>query len=139
MFSSRRGDIGDCTRCKLHKLGRKQIVFGVGNPTADLMFVGEAPGYEEDKQGLPFVGQSGQMLDRLLAPGYDLVTCFRIATLTTWVVVMLGLWPLHALASRVLVMENGRVAATGTHEELLATSDLYNDILSHDMSAEVSE
>jgi hypothetical protein len=46
-----RADLGDCTRCKLHTMGRKQIVFGVGNPDADLMFVGEAPGADEDIQG----------------------------------------------------------------------------------------
>jgi hypothetical protein len=46
-----REDIGDCTRCKLHEQGRKQIVFGVGNPDADLMFVGEGPGADEDEQG----------------------------------------------------------------------------------------
>src|SRR5262245_3637001 len=50
-----RTEIGDCTRCKLHRLGRRQIVFGVGNPDADLMFVGEAPGADEDVQGEPFV------------------------------------------------------------------------------------
>src|SRR4051812_5697488 len=50
-------DLGECTRCKLHTLGRRQIVFGVGNPNADLMFVGEAPGSEEDIQGVPFVGR----------------------------------------------------------------------------------
>ncbi|MFN0066687.1 MAG: uracil-DNA glycosylase family protein, partial [Limisphaerales bacterium] len=50
-----RTDIGDCTRCTLHA-GRNQIVFGVGNPEADLMFVGEAPGADEDMQGVPFVG-----------------------------------------------------------------------------------
>jgi DNA polymerase len=55
-----------CTRCKLADLGRTQVVFGMGNPSADLMFIGEAPGAEEDKQGLPFVGRSGQLLDRLL-------------------------------------------------------------------------
>ena len=57
-----RADIGDCTRCKLHKLGRRQVVFGVGNPAADLMFVGEAPGADEDIQGEPFVGRAGQLL-----------------------------------------------------------------------------
>src|SRR5688572_10971865 len=52
-----KADIGpDCSRCKLHTLGRKQVVFGVGNPNADLMFVGEAPGADEDLQGEPFVG-----------------------------------------------------------------------------------
>jgi uracil-DNA glycosylase family 4 len=61
-----RTDIGDCTRCKLHKLGRKQIVFGVGNPSADLMFVGEAPGRDEDEQGEPFVGRAGQLLTKII-------------------------------------------------------------------------
>jgi uracil-DNA glycosylase family 4 len=60
-------DIGDdCRRCKLHKLGRKQIVFGVGNPSADLMFVGEAPGADEDQQGIPFVGRAGQLLTKII-------------------------------------------------------------------------
>jgi uracil-DNA glycosylase family 4 len=54
-----------CTRCRLHQ-GRTQVVFGVGNPDADLMFVGEAPGFHEDQQGVPFVGQAGKLLDRLL-------------------------------------------------------------------------
>jgi uracil-DNA glycosylase family 4 len=61
-----REDLGDCTRCKLHKLGRKQIVFGVGNPRADLMFVGEGPGADEDEQGEPFVGRSGQLLNNMI-------------------------------------------------------------------------
>jgi DNA polymerase len=61
-----REDIGDCTRCKLHRLGRKQIVFGVGNPNADLMFVGEAPGGDEDIQGIPFVGRAGQLLTKII-------------------------------------------------------------------------
>jgi len=61
-----RADIGDCTRCKLCRLGRKQIVFGVGNPNADLMFVGEAPGRDEDLQGEPFVGRSGQKLTQII-------------------------------------------------------------------------
>jgi len=61
-----RADIGDCTRCKLHALGRKQIVFGVGNPNADLMFVGEAPGADEDIQGIPFVGRAGQLLTKII-------------------------------------------------------------------------
>jgi len=61
-----REDIGDCTRCKLHKQGRKQIVFGVGNPNADLMFIGEAPGADEDEQGEPFVGRSGQLLTNMI-------------------------------------------------------------------------
>jgi uracil-DNA glycosylase len=55
-----------CTRCRLHQ-GRTQVVFGDGDPGADLMFVGEAPGFHEDKQGKPFVGPSGQLLNRLLA------------------------------------------------------------------------
>jgi uracil-DNA glycosylase len=54
-----------CTRCRLAQT-RTQVVFGNGNPAADLMFVGEAPGFHEDKQGLPFVGQAGKLLDRLL-------------------------------------------------------------------------
>ena len=62
-----RGDLGeDCSRCKLHTLGRRQIVFGVGNPQADLMFVGEAPGADEDIQGEPFVGKAGQLLTKII-------------------------------------------------------------------------
>ena len=61
-----REDIGDCTRCKLHAQGRKQIVFGVGNPEADLMFVGEGPGADEDEQGEPFVGRAGQLLNKMI-------------------------------------------------------------------------
>jgi DNA polymerase len=61
-----RADLGDCTRCKLHALGRRQIVFGVGNPDADLMFVGEAPGADEDIQGEPFVGRAGQLLTKII-------------------------------------------------------------------------
>jgi uracil-DNA glycosylase len=61
-----RDDLGDCTRCKLHTLGRTQIVFGVGNPAADLMFVGEAPGADEDIQGEPFVGRAGQLLTKII-------------------------------------------------------------------------
>ena len=56
----------DCSRCKLHRLGRTQVVFGVGNPTADLMFVGEAPGADEDIQGEPFVGRAGQLLTKII-------------------------------------------------------------------------
>lgn len=55
-----------CTSCKLATAGRTQVVFGTGDPGADLMFVGEGPGAEEDRQGLPFVGRSGQLLDRIL-------------------------------------------------------------------------
>ena len=61
-----RSEIGDCTRCKLHTQGRTQIVFGVGNPDADLMFVGEAPGADEDIQGVPFVGRAGQLLTKMI-------------------------------------------------------------------------
>jgi uracil-DNA glycosylase len=57
--------VSACTRCRLAQ-GRTQVVFGVGNPAADLMFVGEAPGFHEDKQGIPFVGQAGKLLDKLL-------------------------------------------------------------------------
>jgi len=60
-------DIGpDCSRCKLHTLGRTQVVFGVGNPNADLMFVGEAPGADEDIKGEPFVGRAGQLLTKII-------------------------------------------------------------------------
>jgi DNA polymerase len=55
-----------CQRCKLHTLGRTQVVFGVGNPDADLMFVGEAPGADEDLQGEPFVGRAGQLLTKII-------------------------------------------------------------------------
>ena len=56
----------DCSRCKLHAQGRTQVVFGVGNPDADLMFVGEAPGADEDIQGIPFVGRAGQLLTKMI-------------------------------------------------------------------------
>ncbi|MGQ0735291.1 MAG: uracil-DNA glycosylase [Acidobacteriota bacterium] len=55
-----------CDRCKLHTMGRTHVVFGVGHPTADLMFVGEAPGADEDAQGEPFVGRAGQLLTRII-------------------------------------------------------------------------
>ena len=61
-----REDLGDCTRCVLHKQGRKQIVFGVGDPAAELMFVGEGPGADEDAQGEPFVGRAGQLLNNMI-------------------------------------------------------------------------
>ncbi len=61
-----RTDLGDCTRCKLHTLGRRQIVFGVGNPNAGLMFIGEAPGRDEDIQGIPFIGRAGQLLTKMI-------------------------------------------------------------------------
>ncbi len=60
-----REELGECTRCKLHK-GRTQIVFGVGNPKAELVFVGEAPGADEDAQGEPFVGRAGQLLTKII-------------------------------------------------------------------------
>ena len=59
-------EVSGCTKCRLAE-GRTQVVFGVGNPDADLMFVGEAPGFHEDQQGYPFVGQAGKLLDKLLA------------------------------------------------------------------------
>jgi DNA polymerase len=65
-LTATREDIGDCTRCKLAGLGRTQVVFGVGNPDADLMFVGEAPGADEDIQGVPFVGRAGQLLTKII-------------------------------------------------------------------------
>ncbi|MBM4398335.1 MAG: uracil-DNA glycosylase [Deltaproteobacteria bacterium] len=62
-----RAEVGpDCARCKLHGLGRRQVVFGVGTPAADLMFVGEAPGADEDVQGEPFVGRAGQLLTKII-------------------------------------------------------------------------
>ena len=59
-------ETASCTRCALAQ-GRTQVVFGAGSPDADLMFVGEAPGFHEDQQGVPFVGQAGKLLDKLLA------------------------------------------------------------------------
>ena len=59
-------EVAACVRCQLHRT-RTQTVFGVGNPDAELMFVGEAPGFHEDQQGVPFVGQAGKLLDKLLA------------------------------------------------------------------------
>lgn len=64
-IESIRADIGDCTRCKLHT-GRKQIVHTTGNFNAELMFVGEAPGADEDEQGFPFVGRAGQLLTKII-------------------------------------------------------------------------
>jgi DNA polymerase len=65
-----RDDLGDCQRCKLAP-GRTKLVFGVGNPNADLLFVGEAPGADEDAQGEPFVGKAGQLLTKMIeAMGY---------------------------------------------------------------------
>lgn len=66
-----RAEMGDCQRCKLAK-GRRHIVLGTGNPEANLMFVGEAPGAEEDEQGEPFVGAAGQLLTKMIkAMGYE--------------------------------------------------------------------
>lgn len=65
-IGSIRGEIGNCTRCKLHSLGRKQIVHTTGNFQADLMFIGEAPGADEDEQGFPFVGRAGQLLTKII-------------------------------------------------------------------------
>jgi DNA polymerase len=56
----------NCQRCKLAKMGRTQVVFGTGNPNASIMFVGEAPGFNEDQKGEPFVGAAGKLLDKLL-------------------------------------------------------------------------
>jgi uracil-DNA glycosylase len=61
-----REDIGECTRCRLHK-GRTNLVFGVGNVNADIMFVGEGPGADEDAQGEPFVGRAGQLLNNMIS------------------------------------------------------------------------
>ena len=61
-----REDIGDCTRCRLHK-GRTKLVFGVGNVNADIMFVGEGPGADEDAKGEPFVGRAGQLLNNMIS------------------------------------------------------------------------
>jgi DNA polymerase len=71
-----------CTRCPLAE-GRTNVVFGMGDPEADLMFVGEAPGAEEDQQGLPFVGRSGKLLDRLILEeiGITRDRCFIANTL----------------------------------------------------------
>jgi uracil-DNA glycosylase family 4 len=66
-----REELGDCIRCKLHK-GRKNIVFGEGNPNAALVFVGEGPGQEEDVQGRPFVGAAGQLLTDIIIKGMQL-------------------------------------------------------------------
>jgi uracil-DNA glycosylase family 4 len=66
-----REELGNCSRCKLHK-GRKNIVFGEGDPNAVLVFVGEGPGYEEDQQGRPFVGAAGQLLTDIIVKGIKL-------------------------------------------------------------------
>ena len=66
-----RQDLGECTRCDLSQ-GRKKIVFGDGNPEADLMFIGEGPGANEDEQGLPFVGRAGELLTQMIEKGMGL-------------------------------------------------------------------
>ena len=66
-----RKELGDCTRCKLHE-NRKTIVFGSGNPNADIVFVGEGPGADEDDQGLPFVGRAGKKLTEIIEKGMNL-------------------------------------------------------------------
>jgi len=66
-----RDDIGDCRRCKLHS-GRTHVVFGIGNPNAKLMFVGEGPGRDEDLKGEPFVGRAGQLLTDIITKGMGL-------------------------------------------------------------------
>jgi DNA polymerase len=66
-----RAQLGECTRCRLSQ-GRNRIVFGDGNPDADLMFVGEGPGAEEDKRGLPFVGRAGELLTKMIESGLGL-------------------------------------------------------------------
>jgi DNA polymerase len=63
-----RAELGDCTRCRLHE-GRANLVFGDGNPEADLMFVGEGPGQQEDRRGLPFVGRAGELLTQMIEKG----------------------------------------------------------------------
>jgi DNA polymerase len=66
-----RSELGDCTRCDLCK-GRKQIVFGDGDPNADLMFIGEGPGQREDETGLPFVGRAGELLTQMIEQGLQI-------------------------------------------------------------------
>jgi DNA polymerase len=63
--------LGECTRCRLSE-GRQQIVFGDGNPNADLVFVGEGPGAEEDRRGVPFVGRAGELLTQMIEKGLGL-------------------------------------------------------------------
>jgi len=66
-----RAALGECTRCRLHE-GRTQIVFGVGSPDADLLFVGEGPGEQEDLQGVPFVGRAGELLTQMIERGLEI-------------------------------------------------------------------
>ena len=76
-FDALRAEALSCTRCQL-SAGRTQVVFGVGDPAADLMFVGEGPGRDEDLAGQPFVGRSGKLLDRLMQEelGFDRRSCY---------------------------------------------------------------
>jgi DNA polymerase len=66
-----REELGDCQRCGLCE-GRSQIVFGDGNPDADLLFVGEGPGEQEDRRGLPFVGRAGELLTQMIEKGLEI-------------------------------------------------------------------
>lgn len=66
-----RTELGECTRCELCQ-GRRQIVFGDGNPDADLMFIGEGPGEQEDRTGLPFVGRAGELLTAMIERGMEI-------------------------------------------------------------------
>ena len=66
LLQALRQEIGDCQRCRLHQ-SRTTLVFGDGSPATRLVFVGEAPGYDEDQQGMPFVGRAGRLLDRMIA------------------------------------------------------------------------
>jgi DNA polymerase len=66
-----RAEIGECTRCRLSE-GRNRIVFGDGDPNASLMFIGEGPGQDEDRQGLPFVGRAGELLTRMIERGLEI-------------------------------------------------------------------
>ncbi len=75
-LSDFRDQICDCTKCRLHE-GRNKFVFGVGNPNADVMFIGEGPGRDEDLKGEPFVGRAGLLLDKILAAiGFDRQTVY---------------------------------------------------------------
>jgi DNA polymerase len=69
-----RAELGECTRCGLCE-GRTQIVFGDGNPDADLLFIGEGPGEQEDLRGVPFVGRAGELLTRMIEKGLGIARC----------------------------------------------------------------
>ncbi len=70
-----RAELGDCQRCRLHE-GRTQIVFGDGNPEAELMFVGEGPGEQEDLRGIPFCGRAGELLTQMIEKGLGLADVY---------------------------------------------------------------